>query len=200
MELEGRKGGHVKGRGGATSRVNGDAIPCVNGGATSRVIGNAIPRVIVVTAAVAVLCLALTAPPFVFAEDQMGFIKAKRQELDQREQELNREAEKLKALKAELEKRILKYEQILARLDVVLTETDQKRQERVQRIVKAYEAMPSEEAAAKLSQLDDELAVAVLLKMKSKKAGSALAAMESSKAADLTSKMSKMQKNFPARQ
>jgi flagellar motility protein MotE (MotC chaperone) len=150
--------------------------------------------------AAAALCLALTAAPFAFAEeDQMSFIKAKRQELDQREQELGREAEKLKALKAEVEKKISKYEQLLARLDVVLNEAEVKKQERVQRIVKAYEAMPSEEAAAKLAQLEDELAVAVLIKMKSKKAGSALAAMDTSKAADLTLKMSKMQKNFPVK-
>jgi flagellar motility protein MotE (MotC chaperone) len=149
----------------------------------------------------AALCLALAAAPVAFAEDdQMGFIKAKRQELDQRQRELDKEAEKIKALKAELEKRILKYEQILARIDVVLTEADLKRQERVERIVKAYEAMPSEAAAAKLAQLEEELAVAVLLKMKSRKAGSALALMDTSKAAELTAKMARMQKNFPAGQ
>jgi flagellar motility protein MotE (MotC chaperone) len=54
-------------------------------------------------------------------------------------------------------------------------------------VAKAYEAMPPEDAATRLSGLDNETAVQILLKMESKKAGLVIGMMDS-KATLLTKK------------
>ena len=70
-------------------------------------------------------------------------------------------------------------------IETLLDEGDEERQRRVRGLVKMTESMRSAQAAALLSELDQDLAVEVLDKMNPAKAGKALASMEPNKAAKL---------------
>ncbi|KJR41891.1 hypothetical protein MCHI_002211 [Candidatus Magnetoovum chiemensis] len=55
--------------------------------------------------------------------------------------------------------------------------------------------MPSQEAADKISSIDEELAAVILLKMNPRKAGKAMALMDTRKASALTQKMASIKNN-----
>lgn len=114
-----------------------------------------------------------------------------------REIELKREIERLDEIKKDVESKIEKNMQLLSKIEGVLKELQNIKNERIDSIVKIYESMPANEAAQKLSNVDEELAVKILLKMNNKKAGKILANMETKKAVSLTEKLGLSVKNFP---
>ena len=61
-------------------------------------------------------------------------------------------------------------------------------------VAKAYEAMQPEDAASRLSGLDNKTAVQILLKMSSKKAGLVIGMMNPAKATILTKHLAKLKK------
>jgi flagellar motility protein MotE (MotC chaperone) len=117
------------------------------------------------------------------------FIEMKRAELSDREEALKKEEQRLNALKMDVDEKIDRYTKLLAQVETVLKRIEQARQERVESVVKAYESMPPEEAASRITALDDETALLLLQGMKSKKAGLIMAAMEPRKAANLTRRL-----------
>ncbi|MBI5849228.1 MAG: hypothetical protein HZB31_14995 [Nitrospirae bacterium] len=120
-------------------------------------------------------------------------------EIAEKEESLRKEEERLKLLKKELDEKIDKYTKLLARMEEVLKSMDTARGERYEHLIKAYEAMPNEEAAARLSALEEMTAMNILMRMKSKKAGAVMAAMDAKKAASLTEGMMGMAKKFPTK-
>ncbi|MBF0537684.1 MAG: hypothetical protein HQL03_05440 [Nitrospirae bacterium] len=123
--------------------------------------------------------------------------KVSQAELIRKEIELKRREERLQALKADVDRRIDKYEKLLSQIEEALNKVKDADVERMKKLVKAYEAMEPEEASAQLTELDEDLAVTILLKMNSRKAGAALGLIEPQKAAALSKKMSKTVNNFP---
>ncbi|WP_156033112.1 MotE family protein [Candidatus Magnetobacterium casense] len=123
--------------------------------------------------------------------------KVSQSELVRKEIELKRKEERLQALKADIDTRIEKYEKLLSQLEEALNKIKDLNTEKIKKLVQTYEAMPPEEAAVQLSEMEEELAVTILSKMKSKKAGAALALIEPQKAAVLSKKMSRTVNNFP---
>ena len=88
-------------------------------------------------------------------------------------------------LVVELKGRIEELESLREELQVLMSEGDAQRNERVEALIKMTESMRSAQAAAVLEEMDQDLAVEVLDGMNRGKAGKALAAMPPAKAAEL---------------
>lgn len=127
-------------------------------------------------------------------EDLASLIERQRIELDKKEEIIKKETERLKLLKKEIENDVAKYTKLLKQIDKSLQQAEEAGNKRLRHVAKAYEAMPPEDAASRLSGLDNETAVQILLKMNSKKAGLAIGMMETKKATELTKAISQMKK------
>lgn len=134
---------------------------------------------------------------FLFAETKKETKNIKPINIINEELELKREKEKLEQLKKDIDARIEKNIQILSKIESLIKELQDIKSERIDNIVKIYEVMPSKDAAQKLSNMNEDLAVRILLKMNNKKAGNILSEMETKKAVSLTEKLGLTVKNFP---
>ncbi len=144
-----------------------------------------------------VCCLLIN---YAYAEDNpLKFISEKRKELIEKEKTLKTEEERLKIIESDINKKIERYENILSQIENILNEMKDAKDERVKRIVKTYESMPAEEASVRLSALDEQTAVKIIIKMKSKKAGAIMALMSPEKVVSITNGMTGNKKNFPSK-
>lgn len=127
-------------------------------------------------------------------EDIVSKIEQQSRELEQKEEIIKKETARLQALKKEVETDIAKYTDLLKQIEKSLEEAEIKGGQRLKHISKAYEAMQPEDAASRLTGLDDKTAVQILLKMNSKKAGLVIGMMETNKATTLTKAIAKLKK------
>ncbi|NTW58351.1 MAG: hypothetical protein HGB21_02385 [Nitrospirae bacterium] len=134
------------------------------------------------------VCCLLAAVAFA-QEDSLRLVEEKRLELKEREDALKRDELRLTALKKEVDEKIQSYTDLLARVEAALKRVEQVKGDKIENVVKAYEAMPAEDAAARLAALDNDTALLIMTRMKSKKVGAAIALMEPHKAAVLTKYM-----------
>lgn len=136
----------------------------------------------------------------VYAQDDMiRFVEKKQQEIKEKESALLKEEERLKVLRKDIDERIEKYARLLNQLENILKKLEQVQDEKFEHVVKAYEVMPPEEAAERLSALPELTAVKIIRKMKPKKAGAVMTFMDLKKVASLTESMTKIEKNFPTK-
>lgn len=131
--------------------------------------------------------------------DSLKLILNKQKALKEREDNLRKEEERLKALSRELDEKIERYSKLLTQIEDALKDIKKERDERFQHVVKTYEAMPPEEAAQRISELDEKTATKILFMMKPKKASAIMAVMEPKKVAILTKGILKVEKKFPTR-
>jgi flagellar motility protein MotE (MotC chaperone) len=130
-------------------------------------------------------------PAFASAgNDLVRSVESKQEELKEREKSVKRDEARLAALRKDVDEKIEAYTKLLARLETVLKRYEVVKDDKLENVVKAYEAMPPEDAAARLSVLDDETALLIVTRMKGKKAGAIMAVMAPSKAAKLTRNLS----------
>jgi flagellar motility protein MotE (MotC chaperone) len=127
-------------------------------------------------------------------KDITGALEKQRLALDQKEEIIKKETERLKLLKKEVNDDIEKYSILLKQIDKSLERAEEIGNKRMKHVAKAYEAMQPEDAASRLSGLDRETAVQVLLMMNSKKAGLVIGNMEAKKATLLTKEIAKLKK------
>lgn len=127
-------------------------------------------------------------------EDIVSRLELQSRELEEKEEIINKETVRLQALKKEVEEDIAKYSDLLKKIEKSLEEAEAKGSQRLKHISKAYEAMQPEDAAVRLTGLDDKTAVQILLKMNSKKAGLVIGMMETKKATTLTKAIARMKK------
>lgn len=125
-------------------------------------------------------------------EDVAGIIEKQRVELKQKEEIVKKETERLNTLKKEVENDIVKYTALLEQIDKSLKQAEEIGNKRLRHVAKAYEAMQPEDAASRLSGLDNDTAVQILLKMESKKAGLVIGMMGPQKATLLTKEITKL--------
>jgi flagellar motility protein MotE (MotC chaperone) len=130
-------------------------------------------------------------------DDVIQFIEKKQKELKQREDYLDTEEKKLNTLKKDMEEKTARYTKLLNDLENKLKEIEKIRSERLDYIVKVYEGMPPEDAAAKLNALDDQTASEIITRMKSKKAGAVMSYMDERKAASITYSITRFEKKIP---
>lgn len=128
------------------------------------------------------------------ASDLLAAIEKRQKELDKKEEEIKAQEEGLKVLKADVEARINELNKIKAEAEKTIKTIEAKNKEEFTHIIKIYEAMPAEEAAARISKLDNEMAIKLLSNMKGKTAGKILSFIEPTKAAELTEGLGKFKK------
>lgn len=126
------------------------------------------------------------------AQEETPAADKQKLELAKKEELIRIETERLKALKKEVEDDIAKYTALLQQIEKSLQQVEEIGGKRLRHVAKAYEAMPPEDAATRLSGLDNETAVQILLKMESKKAGLVIGMMDSRKATVLTKEIAKL--------
>lgn len=150
-----------------------------------------------------ILCFAAVFSP-VFngvyaADDLVASIEKRQRELKDREDALKVKEDRLNALRKDVDEKIDKYTKLLAQIETALKKIEKVKDDRYEHIVKTFEAMPPEEAAPRLSSVDEGLAITILSRMKSKRAAAIMGAMEPKKASTLTEGLARIEKNFPTR-
>ncbi len=124
------------------------------------------------------------------AQDDMAkFVENKSLELKEKEESLKRNEARLNALQKDVDEKIATYTKLLAQIELILKKVEVIKDEKIESVVKDYEVMTAEDAAARLSALDDTTELQIMTRMKSKKAGAIIAAMAPNKAASLTRSM-----------
>jgi len=107
-----------------------------------------------------------------------------------RERALKAEEERLLVLRKEVDVKIAKYEKKQKR-------KQEEKDAKVDQLVKLFEGMSPEGAAARLAALDDGMAAAILGRMKSRKASAVLSVMDPKRVAVIALKIVAREKNFP---
>ncbi len=115
-----------------------------------------------------------------------------------RERALKAEEERLLVLRKEVDMKIAKYEKLLGQAEEKQKRKQEEREAKVDRLVKLFEGMSPEGAAARLAALDDGMAADILGRMKSRKASAALSVMDPKRVAVIALKIVGGVKNFPA--
>jgi flagellar motility protein MotE (MotC chaperone) len=118
-------------------------------------------------------------------------IKKRQVEMDEKEELLRLEEEKLRLLKAGVEERIAELTKLKKNADKLVKEIKSFNEAKTKHLVNVYEAMPVEEAAVRIARLDGLLAVKLLFQMKAKKAGGILGLIEADKAVELSRGLAK---------
>lgn len=131
-------------------------------------------------------------------DDLIHLLKKKNAELIEKEGALKKEEERLLALKKDISEMIDKYSKILNDLENAIKKVETIRRERLEHLIKTYEAMPPEKAAQHISTMDEQTAVNILSGMKNKKAALILSNMDSKRATTLTEAIYNPVKKFPA--
>jgi len=111
---------------------------------------------------------------------------ARRGELDQREQGLSTELALIQAAEAKVDARIATMNGLKADMQTMLGQLDQKQQAEVARLVKVYEDMKPQPAAARFSLLTDEVRLPIAAAMKEQKLSAIIANMAPADAKHLT--------------
>ena len=116
-----------------------------------------------------------------------------------KQEALKVETERLTALKKDVDQRIAKYQDLLARVQEALKQFNSISGQAAARLIKVYETMPAENTAQTLAGLDDATAVNVILMLKPRKAAAVMAAMPHEKAVAISSRILSLGKKIPSR-
>jgi len=118
-------------------------------------------------------------------------LQARLAQLEEREQRLRDDEQRLSALRQDLKELAARQEKAIAeamaiREEHATTEDSDQSQESLNHLIKVYEAMDPEEAALRISEMDEALALDILAGIKDRKAAGMLAGVEPAKAAKLS--------------
>lgn len=113
-------------------------------------------------------------------------LKEKRNELEKKERDLARLEEDLQNQKVEIEKQLKELEKMRREISSVLDKKVKADQSSVDKLVGMYSGMKPQNAANILTQINEELAIKVLGKMKKPNAAAILNFMEPKKAQELS--------------
>lgn len=149
-------------------------------------------------------------PALIVPDEVVAMFQQREEELERREKAVRTSEERLTLLKAELEQVLSKVEAAEQRR-LLLKEQQEKtaaqnkqeaelrvgqgkqaaelRKQQYAQLIKIYETMPSEEAAARIEQMADRKALEILRLLKGKIAGSILAQMNVDRAAQLSEQL-----------
>ncbi|MBW2305568.1 MAG: hypothetical protein JRG73_01435 [Deltaproteobacteria bacterium] len=118
-------------------------------------------------------------------------IEKKERELQEKEEALRLEEERLKALKRDIEDKLAQINQISARLKVLTIKKDKHIEEKITKLAKVFESTPPEHVGTLLERLDTNIAAQILLHMNGKKAGAVWGYVEPDRALEIIKEMSK---------
>ncbi|MFW5901416.1 MAG: MotE family protein [Thermodesulfobacteriota bacterium] len=126
------------------------------------------------------------APRVVFECEDIGVearrildeLKARRKQFDERQETLAERENELKVLEQAVEKKLERLKRLRNHLEELLAEKDTAEDERVSKLSKIYQKREPAPAAMNLAAMDNDLAVAILAKMRDRYAGEILDNME----------------------
>ena len=119
-------------------------------------------------------------------------LRQRRDELDRRDSEVAAKEAVLAAAERKLEARVDELQALQKRLEALDSSRQQREEAGWQGLVKTYEAMKPRDAAAIFNDLDMQVLLQVVDRMKEAKAAPVLAAMRVDKARELTDQLAQM--------
>jgi len=123
----------------------------------------------------------------------LASLKKEREKLMRKKKSITKREKELKVLQQEVEKKLQQLRQWRGDLEELLTEKEQKEQERVKKLSRIYQRMDPVKAAAALARVQQDLAVSILSRMRSGTAAEVLDSMESAQAAALSTDLSQLE-------
>ncbi len=123
-------------------------------------------------------------------EEMMAALRAREERVRQRESEVEAEQEILRRLSGELQQQLARMQDLRAEI-AKLVETVRKQEEaRLKKLVAIYEAMKPKKAAAIFNQLELDVLLKVIRRMRETKLAPILAAMDPGRAREVTARLS----------
>lgn len=119
-------------------------------------------------------------------ESLVELLENRNKELDKREAELNEREARLKQLSREIEAKIARLSKLREESESYFKKIDAAEAGKIAHLVKIYEVMPPKDAAVRMEQLDEDIAILILSKMKQRAAAKVLALIEPGLAAGLS--------------
>ena len=116
-------------------------------------------------------------------EALMVLLERKERALQRREDTLTAREADLRAAEEQITTRLEQVEELRAEVSALLQQLDDEQEIRVAGLVKMFESMRPAQAAAILAEVEEEVALEVLMRMNRAKAGKALAVMPATVAA-----------------
>jgi flagellar motility protein MotE (MotC chaperone) len=113
-------------------------------------------------------------------------LSKRRAELDQRSEELDQRELLLKATEQRVQEKIDRLQQMQAQIDTALGKVDEQEDQRLQSLVRIYEAMKPQEAAAIFDKLEQPVLMQVLTRMKDRAVAAILPHLDGDKARAIT--------------
>ncbi|VAX17782.1 hypothetical protein MNBD_NITROSPINAE03-250 [hydrothermal vent metagenome] len=102
-------------------------------------------------------------------------VEKRNKELDLKEEKLKREKERIDTMKLDIDAQISELKALQAKIDEQIKLRDDLQKVSIKKLAKTYAAMPPENAAALIQQIDISIAIRVLGAMKERSAGKILA-------------------------
>jgi len=130
-----------------------------------------------------------TASPQKFSPTEIELLQSlskRRAELDQRSEELDQRDLLLKATEQRVQEKIDKLQQMQAQIDTALGKVDEQEDLRLASLVRIYEAMKPQEAAAIFDKLEQPVLMQVLTRMKDRSVAAILPHLDGDKARAIT--------------
>jgi flagellar motility protein MotE (MotC chaperone) len=122
-------------------------------------------------------------------------LQAKMQNLEQREEGLKKEEQRLLALKLELTEKIDALRSLQQQITSATEAFKTEESKRIKDLARVYEAMPPAKAGAMLETLDTPTAAGITMNMKRDKAGTIWGYLSQKKAAEITKEITRAQKS-----
>lgn len=113
-------------------------------------------------------------------------LSKRRAELDQRSEELDQRELLLKATEQRVQEKIDQLQKMQAQLDAALGKVDEQEDQRLQSLVRIYEAMKPQEAATIFDKLEQPVLLQVLTRMKDRAVAAILPHLDGDKARSIT--------------
>ena len=126
--------------------------------------------------------------------DLLENLSKRRDELDKREKEIEIKAKVLEATDKRIADKITEMKALEAQLSKVVSQYDEKQNAQIASLVKIYESMKPQQAAAIFNELDLPILLDVIDRMSERKVAPVLALMDPKKARDVTQELAAMRK------
>lgn len=130
--------------------------------------------------------------------DLLQNLSKRRDELDQRARDLDIKTRVLEASEKRIADKITEMKTLEAELSKVLAQYNEKQDAQIQSLVKIYEGMKPDEAAAIFNELDMPILLDVISKMSDRKVAPVLANMSPKRARDVTQELADRRRKSPA--
>ncbi|MDX2095628.1 MAG: hypothetical protein SFW64_06805 [Alphaproteobacteria bacterium] len=130
--------------------------------------------------------------------DLLQNLAKRRDELDQRARDLDIKTRVLEASEKRIADKITEMKTLEVELSKVLAQYNEKQDAQIQSLVKIYEGMKPDEAAAIFNELEMPILLDVISKMSDRKVASVLANMNPKRARDVTQELADRRRKNPA--